>query len=60
MNYKYIYLVFTKTGTWLSKLIYTFSHKIMPIHPSVSTANLLKCIPLVGLILITLSQVDLS
>lgn len=35
MNYKYIYLVFSKTGTWLSKLIYIFSHIKYP-HSSIS------------------------
>ncbi|MDD2497720.1 MAG: hypothetical protein PHY90_06265 [Desulfitobacteriaceae bacterium] len=35
MKHKYIYLVFTKTGTWLSKLIYTFSH-IKYTHSSIS------------------------
>lgn len=35
MNKTYIYLVFTKTGTWLSKLIYTIS-KIKYAHASIS------------------------
>src|SRR5690554_4373177 len=35
MNYKYIYLVFSKTGTWLSKIIYIFSH-IRYAHSSIS------------------------
>ena len=35
MNQKYIYLVFTKTGTWLSNLICTFSH-IKYAHSSIS------------------------
>ncbi|MCK9287838.1 MAG: hypothetical protein WDA14_04930 [Sphaerochaetaceae bacterium] len=38
MNQTYIYLVFTKTGTWLSKLIYTFSH-IKYAHSSISFDN---------------------
>lgn len=38
MSDKYIYLVFTKTGTWLSKLIYTFSH-IKYAHLSISFDN---------------------
>jgi hypothetical protein len=35
MNNKYIYLVFTKTGTWLSRLISTFSDIRYP-HASLS------------------------
>ena len=35
MNNKYIYLVLTKTGTWLSKLICTFS-QIKYAHSSIS------------------------
>lgn len=35
MNNRNIYLVFTKTGTWLSKLIYVFS-KIKYAHSSIS------------------------
>lgn len=38
MNDKYIYLVFTKTGTWLSKLITVFS-KIKYAHTSISFDN---------------------
>ena len=35
MDQKYIYLVFTKTGTWLSRLIMLFSHLKYP-HASLS------------------------
>lgn len=38
MRGKYIYLVFTKTGTWLSKLIYFFSN-IKYAHASISFDN---------------------
>jgi hypothetical protein len=38
MSDKYIYLVFTKTGTWLSKLIYIFSN-IKYAHTSISFDN---------------------
>lgn len=38
MNSKYIYLVFTKTGTWLSKLINLFSHEKYA-HSSISFDN---------------------
>lgn len=35
MKQKYIYLVFSKTGTWLSQMIYIFSHIKYP-HSSIS------------------------
>jgi hypothetical protein len=38
MSDKYIYLVFTKTGTWLSKLIYIFSN-IKYAHTAISFDN---------------------
>jgi hypothetical protein len=38
MEHKYFYLVFTKTGTWLSKIIYTFSDIQYP-HSSISFDN---------------------
>jgi hypothetical protein len=38
MNDQYIYLIFTKTGTWLSKLITIFS-KIKYAHASISFGN---------------------
>lgn len=41
MRDKYIYLVFTKTGTWLSKLIYIFSN-IKYAHTSISFDNSLR------------------
>lgn len=38
MNDRYIYLIFTKTGTWLSKLIYLFA-RIKYAHSSISFDN---------------------
>ncbi|MBB6214209.1 hypothetical protein HNQ80_000278 [Anaerosolibacter carboniphilus] len=38
MKHKYIYLIFTKTGTWLSSLIYTFS-QTKYVHASISFDN---------------------
>lgn len=38
MSNRYVYLVFAKTGTWLSRLIYTFS-KIKYAHSSISFDN---------------------
>jgi hypothetical protein len=38
MNSKYVYLVFAKTGTWLSRILYAFSG-IKYVHSSISFDN---------------------
>ena len=38
MRNRYIYLVFTRTGTWLSKMIYTFS-RAKYVHASIAFDN---------------------